>query len=356
LTQRNSRSADRTTWRIAIPIAITGMLQLDCGGAQQQSDLPPCEATLKDILGKDDVEICDPSRLSLFEIQVTKWRSDCATQAENPPVAQRVTSKLQAAADCVEKKRQQEMVKNDCDNRLKEVSEGLTCLGEECTPLLDDLKTIEEKCETPDLKGAFAEKIDHLKAQIEERTKEVDRLRSLSKLIMLCDGFVELEGERQAREAFNQIVNQVSSTSALNETPEADTEVGRFRSGALESCRQPLLLAAEMITQAQAKKLSDKKVKKSNQRWNRHLRLVTTMHRRLHDVNGAQLFPEAMAPLENTIRTYDPAGERYKIPDTGQPGKPEKATTKSETEEGRPATRKQGDESKAGAPARQPPA
>jgi hypothetical protein len=275
--------------------------QLQCGG-KQTPESRFCHEKSTQILSKSDDEVCDPARISFFEIQVMKWQEDCSEQARGP-LGEKVSHKFLVAQHCSEKKRQVEQKRVDCNERLEKAERELGCLGDECVPYQYNLNEIAKDCDTPALNQDFSKKINELQQRIRERINEADRLQATTEIIILCNQYVEITSEKRAVAAYNQMLQKVTDDPFIHQVPQKGSEVDWLRKEALSTCDQSLLLTLEVILPSVSKKLDNTS---HHRRKKRAMAKLTAMRKRMADADGASLFPNADALLDRIVHQYTP--------------------------------------------------
>lgn len=287
---------------ISLLAVVLGVLA-GCGGAQTPK-VPPCQATYNELESRDEQDICSATGMSQYEIAVSNWRSECPELAHSP-YDKRISYKMMKAQMCLEGEQRRSMKRQDCDSRLEEIRSNLTCLGEECSPFQKDMVDIEEDCDIELLQGEYKGPIAKLNQQLAERVTEVARLRALGQLIMLCDQFVEVP-DNEANDVLNDVLDAVSVTPPMKESPEPGTEVANYRMAAADSCGQALLLATELQVKTLLDRLESNRVKSSKRLTDRYIGKLRELEKRMISVNGSELFPNVMASLDAALTKYDP--------------------------------------------------
>ena len=167
---------------------------LGCGGKTTGSR---CQETYRQLLAKAEEEYCSPILYNHFESQVTEWRGQCIDA--NVREKNTVTEKLRSAQACSEASRRNELLRTSCRSWLDKLLKPQNCIGKACQPLMDEISKVATQCDVPDLKGAFSSDIETVKAGLEERTTEAKALKSLQKLMLMCDDIHDLKNVRQAK-------------------------------------------------------------------------------------------------------------------------------------------------------------
>lgn len=280
-------------------------LCLGCGGAQKT---PPCEEQLREMLARSNEELCEPSRVSLYEMRITEWSETCPELAGSVD-GQQLEEKLWSVQRCSDERRQKALLIKDCDERLKIAEEGRTCMGGQCVKYWRYLKRVNAQCDVTELEGRYRKRIRELKRLFEERTTEVNRLTVLGQLISVCDKLADVTSEKRARNVVNRVIAEVENTPLIMEIPKSGSETERFRNGAIESCEYALLQSYERILPAISKKLDTLNGNNTSKRWKRYSRKLTQLQHNLERVNGASLFPNASLLVQNTVNRYQPEEE-----------------------------------------------
>ncbi len=277
-----------------------------CGG-RQGSTPSPCEDGYNKIMERNDAEICDPQQMNLLEMQVSKWRNDCKAESQGE-MGKKVNAKFDTAQSCSESKRRLESVHVDCMGRLGALADGsASCLADSCAPFSNGLTEISKVCETEELKGAFSAEIAELKAKLDERTQDAERLGDLNRVAAFCAQIVEITEEKQANATVDQILHEVTESASMKETPKPASEMERYQRMVSGSCDVATLKAAEVIIPKVSLVLDDKKVAPNSKKWLKELDKLNGLQKRLTEAGDA-LFPESVALLQTTIAKYAPQG------------------------------------------------
>jgi hypothetical protein len=278
-----------------------------CGG-RQASTPTPCENGYGKIMEHKDAEVCDPQQMNLFEMQVTKWREDCKVEAKGD-LGKKVATKFDTAQSCSESKRRIETMHSDCKGRLTGLSDGsASCLADACAPFSNDLGQIAKTCDTKELNGAFTAEIADLKAKLDERTNDAERLGELGRISAFCDQFVEMPDEKQATAAVDQILKEASASEYVKETPKAGSEAERYKRIVSSSCDNALGRAVEVIIPTISAVIENNKVVRTSKKWGKEFDKLSALQKRLTDAGGSAFFPTALPQIETTIAKYAQEG------------------------------------------------
>ncbi len=290
-----------------------------CGGAQTP-EVPPCQATYNELESRDAKDICSSTGMNRFEIAVSNWRTNCPEFAQSP-YDKRISYKLMKGQMCLEGEQRLAMKRQDCDSRLEDIRSHLTCLGEECVPFQEDMVDIGKDCDIEHLQDEYKEPIAKLNKQLAERVKESDRLRALGRLIMLCDQFVEVPKD-EADDVFNDVLDAVSVTPPIKESPEPETEVAVYRKAAIDSCGQALMSATELQVKVLSDKLESDRVKNSKRLTDKFLRKLRDLEERMIIRERRPALPEShgflgCSPLQIRSRPPQDKARRSKAHSQG---------------------------------------
>jgi len=133
-------------WTILLAVGCVFAAQLGCGGSQKppkKGSFEDCKARVKKIL--DQEAVCDPLAFETHEKEVMSWQKQCIAHAE-PEEKSKVEVKIENDRTCTEEQRQLNTWKEQCSNRVKQVSERKDCNGIACVADLEEIKRIIKEC------------------------------------------------------------------------------------------------------------------------------------------------------------------------------------------------------------------
>lgn len=296
-----SVTSDRVRWVPTLVSVGLFAVQIGCGGALSPA-AKKCRDTYQHLVEKNEDDVCSPILYDHFESQVKEWQGECGPETGTTfDDQQKVKEKLKSVSQCSEKKRRVEMLVGSCSNQLEKLNNAQICLGDECQPYVDELEKIKGECLVPELDGKYEKEITSAARVFEERIENATELQALRSLIITCDGVQGLDSIKQARIAMNDLVDAVAVTEVMLQIPKENSEVARFRQGAIDSCSYAFLSTMETLCGLPPKEIDH--IMSSRRRVKRYVAKYQRYRRRLLDINAGALFPSAMAPLTEVLKT-----------------------------------------------------
>lgn len=276
-----------------------------CGGRQAPA-VSPCEDRYNSMMAKGDDALCDTLQMNLFEIDVNKWKQDCPAEAAGLQ-GPNADEKLEKARGCSEKSRRTEILQNECKSRLaKAWTESDTCIGELCAPFSAEVDNLVETCKAAELGEDFADETGSLKANLDERMKDVERLTALAGLAALADECKASADAKQAAAAVDKILQAVTESTFVKESPQIGSEAERFRQRATTALDAALENALGQLLAGFGVILDNPKIKHTSRKWKRELGKLTALRTRFQVNDGATLFPASNVLLETAVAKYVP--------------------------------------------------